>query len=95
MESGSPMTNLTIQIPDDLAYGLEGIASAQKKSVEQVALESLRSLFDRASSPHAVLRAVRKLPHPSPSAVDDLDAAIAVARLPVSVQGAFDRSRRG
>ena len=89
------MANLTIQIPDDLARGLEGIASAQKKTVEQVALNRLRSLFDRASSPEAVLRAVRELPHPSPSAVDDLDAAIAAARLPVSDQGAFDRWRRG
>jgi hypothetical protein len=89
------MTNLTIQIPDDLAHGLEGMALARNKSVEQVALERLRSLLDRASSPKAVLRAVRKLPHPSPSAVDDLDAAIAAARLHVSVEGAFDRSRRG
>jgi hypothetical protein len=89
------MTNLTIQIPDDLARGLEGIASAQKKSVEQVALERLRSLLDRPGSPKAVLRAVRELPHPSPSAVDDLEAAIAGARLPVSDEGAFDRSSRG
>jgi hypothetical protein len=95
MESRNPMTNLTIQIPDDLARGLEGIASAQNKSVEQVALERLRSLFDRTSSSEAVLRAVRELPHPSSSAVDDLDAAIADARLPVSDQGAFDRWRRG
>jgi len=89
------MTNLTIQLPDDLARGLEGIASAQKKSVEQVALERLGSIFDKATSPEAVLRALRKLPHPSSSAVDDLDAAIAAARLPVSAQGAFDRRRRG
>jgi hypothetical protein len=88
------MTKLTIQIPDDLARGLEGVASAQKKSVEQVALERLGSLFDRASSPEAVLRAVRKLPHPSSSAVDELDAAIAAARLPVSGEGAFDQWRR-
>ena len=85
------MTKLTIQIPDDLATGLKGIASAQKMSVEQVALERLSSLVDRASSPEAVLRAVRKLLHPSPPAVDDLDAAIAAARLPVGDQGAFDR----
>jgi hypothetical protein len=89
------MTNLTIQIPDDLARGLAGIASAQKKSVEQVALERLGTLLDTASSPQAVLRAVRKLPHPSASAVNDLDAAIAAARLPVSDQAAFDRRRRG
>ena len=45
---------MTIQIPDDLARRLEGIAAAQQKSVEQVALDSLRSLFDQASSPEIV-----------------------------------------
>jgi predicted transcriptional regulator len=50
---------MTIQIPDDLARGLEGIAASQD-----------------ASSPAAVLRAVRELPHPSSEAMDDLDAAI-------------------
>ena len=82
---------MTIQIPDDLAHGLEGIAATQQKSVEQVALEGLRAFFDRASSPEVVLPAVRELPHPSAAAVDDLDAAIAAARLPVHEQGAFDR----
>ena len=79
---------MTIQIPDDLARGLEGIAVAQRKSVEQVALESLRSLFDKTSSPESVLRSVRRLPHPSAAAVDDLEAAISAARLPVRDQGA-------
>jgi len=81
---------MTIQIPDDLARGLEGIAAAQRKSVEQVALESLLSLVESASSPEVVLRAVRQLPHPSAAAVDDLDAAIAATRLPVRDQGASD-----
>jgi hypothetical protein len=81
---------MTIQIPDDLARNLLGIAAAQQRSVEQLALEGLRSLFDRASSPEAVLRTIRELPHPSAAAVDDLDAAIAAARLPVSDPGAFD-----
>jgi len=81
---------MTIQIPDDLARGLEGIAAAQQKSVDQVAVESLLSLFERASSPEAVLRAVRQLTHPSAAAVDDLEAAIAAARLPVRDRGAFD-----
>ena len=81
---------MTIQIPDDLARGLEGMAAAQQKSVEQVALDGLRSLFDKASSPEVVLRAVRQLSPPSVAAVDDLDAAIAGARLPVRDQGAFD-----
>ena len=82
---------MTIRIPDDLSRSLQEIAAAQNKSVEQVALERLRSLFEGASLPQAVLRRVRELPHPSSSAMDDLDAAIASARLPVSDDGAFDR----
>jgi hypothetical protein len=81
---------MTIQIPDDLARGLEGMAAAQQKSVEQVAVDSLRSLFDQATSPAVVLRAVRNLSHPSAAAVDDLESAIAAARLPVRDQGVFD-----
>ena len=70
------MTQLTLQIPDDLARGLESIAAVQKKSVEQVAVERLRSLVNRTGSPEAVLRAMREAPHPSASAIDDLEAAI-------------------
>ncbi len=82
---------MTIQIPDDLARGLEDAAALQKKSVEQIAVESLRQLFDRSDSPEAVLRAVRSLPHPSKEAVDEMEAAIDSARLPVPDKGAFDR----
>jgi hypothetical protein len=85
------MTNLTIQIPDDLARKLEAIASAQQKSVEEVVVDRLGSLCGQTNSPQAILRAVRKLRHPSPGAVDDLDAAIAATRLPVRDQGVFDR----
>ena len=81
---------MTIQIPDDVAIGLRGIAAAQQKSVEQVAVESLRSLFDGASSPEALMRTLRGLSHPSAAAVDDLEAALAAARLPVRGEGAFD-----
>ena len=38
------------------------LTAAQKKSVEQLALERLRFLFDDARSPGAVLRAIRELP---------------------------------
>ena len=82
---------MTLHIPDDLARGLEGIAAAQRKSVEQVALDGLRSLFDRMTSPEIVLRTVRELPHPTAAAVDDLEAAIAAGRLPVRDLGAFDK----
>jgi hypothetical protein len=83
---------MTIQIPDELARGLAGIAAAQRKTVEQLALDSLRLLFDEASSPEALLRSIRRLPHPSAAAVDDLEAAILSARLPVRDEGAFDGS---
>jgi len=81
---------MTIQIPDDLARGLEGLAARQKKSVEQVAVENLRLLFDQAESPEAILRSLRGLPHPSAAAVDDMEAAIVSARLPVRDKGTFD-----
>ena len=81
---------MSIQIPDELARGLEGTASAQKKTIEQFALESLRLLFDEANSPEAVLRSVRGLPHPSAAATGELEAAILSGRLPVREEGAFD-----
>jgi hypothetical protein len=81
---------MTIHIPDDLARSLQGIAAAQQKSVEQLALDSLRTLFDTANSPVALLRAIRELPHPSAAAVDELDAAIAAARSPVRDRSAFE-----
>jgi len=82
---------MTIQIPDDLARGLEGIAAAEKKSVEQLAVERLRSLFYKPTSPQFLLQTIKALPHPNPSAVDDLDAAIAAGWLPVRDNGEFDR----
>ena len=85
------MTQLTIEIPDDLARCLKGIATAQKKSVEQVALERLRSLAGSAGSPGAILHAMRQPPRLNSSAVDELDVAIASGRLPVREQGAFER----
>jgi predicted transcriptional regulator len=42
---------MTIQIPDDLARGLERIAEAQQKAVEQLAVERLRSHLNRPTSP--------------------------------------------
>src|SRR6266446_6641748 len=87
--------SMTIQVPDDVARELERIAATQKKTVEQVTLERLRSLFDAANSPEAVLRAVRELPHPSASAVDDLEAAIAAARLPVHEEAPSTGEQRG
>jgi len=80
------MANLTIEMPDDLVRSLELMAAAQRKSVQQLALEQLSSLVEfvpepRAGSPAAVLRVMHEPPHPNSADVDQLDAAIAVGRL--------------
>jgi len=88
------MANLIIEMPDDLARGLAGIAAAQRKSVQQLALEQLNSLVGvapepRAGSPVAVLRVMQEPPHPSSADVDELDAAIAAGRLPIRARDLF------
>jgi hypothetical protein len=71
------------------------VSRQQKKSVEQVAVENLRLLFDQWGSPEAVLRSVRGLPHPSVAAVDDMEAAIVPASVPVGDKGTFGESQAG
>jgi hypothetical protein len=88
------MANLTIEMPDDLVRSLEGIAAAQRKSVQQLAIEQLSSLIGvnpepRVGSPAAVLRVMQQPPHPSSADVDELDAAIAAGRLAVRARDLF------
>ena len=88
------MANLIIELPDDLALSLEGIAAAQHKSIQQLALERLRSLVDagpepRAGSAAAILRVMREPPHPNLADVEELDAAIAAGRLPIRTRDLF------
>jgi hypothetical protein len=88
------MANLIIEMPDDLARSLEGIASARHKSIQQLALEQLSSFVEviselRVGSPAAILRALDEPPQPSSAVVDDLDAAIAAGRLPVRTPDLF------
>ena len=88
------MANLTIEMPDDLVRSLEGIAAAQRKSVQQLALEQLSSLIGvnpepRVGSLAAVLRVMQEPPHPSSADVDELDAAIAAGRLAVRARDLF------
>jgi hypothetical protein len=64
------------------------MAAAQRKSVQQWALEQLSSLVEadsgvRAGSPAAVLRVMQESPHLSSADVDELDAVIAAGRLPI------------
>jgi predicted transcriptional regulator len=88
------VTNLNIEVPDDLARSLEGIAAAQRKSIQQLALERLISLVEdtperRAGSPAAVLRAMREAPHPTAADVEELDVAVAAGRLPIRARDLF------
>ena len=81
---------MKIEIPDNLAHELGEIAATQRKSLEQFAVESLKSLVERPTSPDALIRILRALPHPSPEAVDEMEAAIAASRQPVRDEGIFD-----
>ena len=86
------MANLNIEVPDHVVRSLEGIAAAQRKSIQQLALERLSSLVEvvpksRAGSPTAVLRAMQEPPHPSSADVDELDATMLAGRLPIRTRG--------
>ena len=88
------MGNLIIEVPDDLARSLEAIAAAQRKSIQQLALERLRSLVEvspelRAGPATGVQWVMQEPPHPSVADVDELDAAIAAARLSPRTRNLF------
>ena len=89
-EDLSLMAQLTINVPEELARRLQGIAAMQSKSVEQVAVERLRLLLNGTGSREALLEVMRQPPYVSASAVDELEAAIASGRLLVRDQGTFD-----
>src|ERR1035437_1595006 len=93
-EGAYVMANLIIEVPDHLARSLERMAAAQRKTLQQLAVERLSSLVEagptaRAGSPLAILRVMLETPHPSVSDVDELDAAIAAGRLPVHTPDLF------
>lgn len=82
--------NLTIDMPDDLARRLEGLASAHNQTVQQFALERLSDAAAAAAgSPAAVLGAVLALPRLSGSDVAELEAAIATGRLSITDRDIF------
>ena len=88
------MANLTIEMPDDLAHSLEGLSATQHKTIQQVALEGLRSLVAESADPlpgsaAAVLRVMEELPHLTASDIEELEAAIAAGRLAVQTGDLF------
>jgi hypothetical protein len=88
------VANLIIEVPDDLVRNLADIAAAQRKSIQELALERLSSLVQvspetRAGSPAAILRAMQEPPYLSVADVDELDTAIAAGRIPIGTRTLF------
>lgn len=83
------MAQITINVPEELARKLEGLASARQVSVQQVALERLESITI-PGTPEALLDAMRQPPHVSAVDVTELEAVIASGGLPVGDQGIFE-----
>ena len=86
--------NLTLEVPDELARSLEGLAATQHMSIQQLALDRLRSLVPantelQPGSAAALLRVMREPPISASADVDELDAAIAAGRLPVRAVDLF------
>ena len=87
--------NLTLEMPDELARRLEGIASTQHMSIQQFALERLRALVPANTEPRpgsaaAILRVMHESPHLTTADVDEeLDAAMRAGRLPVRTNDLF------
>ena len=82
------MTNVTIEMPDELARRLAGIAASQSKSIQELAIEQLSSLAESTLEPErgsagAVLRAMKAPPRLSGSAVDEFEAGLASGRMPI------------
>ena len=81
-----------IELPDELARRIEGIAAEQHKSVQQLALDRLLLLAkdwpgkSPAGSAAAVLRAILAPPRLSASDVEDLDSAIAAGQAPIQTR---------
>jgi hypothetical protein len=87
------MQHLTIEIPEALAQRMAWLATRQKKSVEQLALERLTSLLESATmsgSPAVIRQAMHQPPHLRQKEVDELERAIAEGSLPIRQDGVFD-----
>ena len=84
------MTQITLEIPDDLALTLEALARDQKKTVAEVAAERLATLEPPKGSPAAVLHAMRQGPFLTAEEAVVMEVAIAEGRLSPSDRRVFD-----
>jgi hypothetical protein len=84
------MTQITLEIPDDVALTLEALARHQKKTVAEVAAERLATLEPPKGSPAAALHAMRQGPLLTAEEAAAMEAAIAEGRSSRSDRGVFD-----
>ncbi|MEZ5353247.1 MAG: ribbon-helix-helix protein, CopG family [Bryobacteraceae bacterium] len=90
------MSNLTIELPEELARRLESMAAARHTTVPEFVVDGLTKLVadrdSRPGSPASILRAIAEVPLVSAADADDLDAAISrgVCRF---VEGMCSRTR--
>lgn len=75
------MPQLNLEIPEELIMLLRDRALAQNKSMEQMAIDELLSSFAPSGTPKAVLRVIDGIGPVDPRTVDELESAIAAARL--------------
>ena len=89
------MENLILEIPNEMARSLQGLAAVQQKTVEQLAFDRLRSLVelraeDVVGSPAAVRKALLGPPHLAAADVGELEAAIASGKSTTNLRELFE-----
>jgi len=87
------MTQLTLQISEPLAQELALLATEQKKSIEQIAVENLESSVkgqSRRGSAAAILNAIRSSPPIDRDLLDEMERIIEAGQLPPINRGIFD-----
>jgi hypothetical protein len=89
------LQTVTLELPDDLAQSIEAAAAAQSRTVQQFAIDQLRSAVETnvaepPGSPAAILRIMRQAPFVSNEDVDALDAAVLESRLSASEEALFE-----
>jgi hypothetical protein len=83
------MSNLVIEIPEDLSRRVTELAAVERKTAEQVVIETLRSSPSAPGSPAAILRMINSPPHLTVEDIEALESAITSGRLPASKPNPF------
>lgn len=83
------MSNLVIEIPEDLSRRVTELAAVERKTAQQVVIETLRLSLSAPGSPAAILRVINSQPQLSVEDIEALESAITSGRLPASKPNPF------